>query len=80
MNLYIYSHKGERVDQKDDDIYTPAFIPGDQDDVAICKAMSKNEAKEKFSKFFINVSDKNIFTLEELYWVPGDDVSLLTTY
>ncbi len=80
MNIYIYSHKGDRVDQKDDDIYTPAFLPGHQDDVAICKASDKNEAIEKFLKLYTNASKDNVYSIDELYWIPGEDVSILTTY
>jgi hypothetical protein len=80
MNIYIYSHKGDRVDQKDDDIYSPAFLPGHQDNAAICKAENKLDAIKKFLKFFTNASLDNVYSLDELYWVPGDDVALLTTY
>ena len=36
MNIYIYKQYGERVMPKDDDIHKASFVPGDQDDVAIC--------------------------------------------
>lgn len=80
MKVYIYKHYGERVEPKDDDIHMAAFIPGHQDDVAICKANSKEEAITKFLKLYTNASTKNVFSLEELYWIPNDNVSILTTY
>ena len=57
-----------------------AFIPGDQDDVAICKTNSKEEAITKFRIYYTNVSVENVFSLEELYWIPNKDISILTTY
>lgn len=80
MNIYIYKQYGERVEAKDDDIHMAAFIPGDQDDVAIAKANSKEEAIEKFNKYYYNVNSENVFSLEELYWIPGENISILTTY
>lgn len=79
-NIYIYRQYGERVEAKDDDIHLAAFLPGTQDDVAICKAHSKEEAIEKFSIYYKDVSNKNVFSLEELYWIPNEDISILTTY
>lgn len=80
-NIYIYKQFGERVvDVKDDDIYSPAFLPGSGDDAAICIALSKEEAIKKFKKYYENVTDLNVFSLEELYWIPNDDVSILTSY
>jgi hypothetical protein len=80
MNIYIYTNKGERVEPKDDDIHMAAFIPGCQDDVAICKAVSKKEAIKKFSIYYFNVSEKNVNSLDELYWITNEDISILTTY
>lgn len=80
MNIYIYKQYGERVEAKDDDIHMPAFIPGNQDDVAISKANSKEEAIEKFNKYYYKVNSENVFSLEELYWIPGENISILTTY
>ena len=80
MNIYIYKQYGERVMPKDDDIHKAAFVPGDQDDVAICKANSKEEAIEKFSKYYYDVNNENVLSLEELYWIPDEDISILTTY
>ncbi len=80
MNIYIYTSYGERVEAKDDDIHMTAFVPGNQDDAAICKANSKEEAIEKFSRYYTNASDKNVKSLDELYWIPNEDVSILTTY
>ena len=79
MNIYIYKQYGERVEAKDDDIHMAAFAAGDQDDVAICKANSKEEAIQKFSKYY-DVTNENVLSLEELYWIPNEDVSILTTY
>lgn len=80
MNIYIYKQYGERVEAKDDDIHMAAFLPGKQDDAAICKANSKEEAIEKFSKYYEDVTNENVLSLEELYWIPNEDVSILTTY
>ena len=79
MNIYIYKKYGERVESKDDDIHMASFVPGDQDDVAICKANSKEEAIKKFSQYYIDVTE-NVFSLEELYWIPNKNISILTTY
>jgi hypothetical protein len=79
-NIYIYRNYGERVEAKDDDIHMAAFIPGNQDDVAICKANNKKEAIEKFSKYYTNASNTNVIPLEKLYWIPNEDISILTTY
>jgi len=80
MNIYIYSKYGERVEPKDDDVHKAAFLPGCQDDVAIFKANSKEEAIKKFSIYYVDSSDKNVKSLDELYWIPNEDVSILTTY
>ncbi len=64
MNLYIYKRPGDR-EFKDDDIHYPPPLPGHQDDVAICKAFSKEEALKIFQK---------------LFWVKDDNISLLTPY
>lgn len=80
MKIYIYKQYGERVEAKDDDIHMAAFAKGDQDDVAICKANSKEEAIEKFSKYYEDVTNENVLSLEELYWIPNEDISILTTY
>ena len=79
MNIYIYKQYGERVEANDDDIHMAAFVPGNQDDAAICKANSKEEAIRKFSRYY-DVTNENVFSLEELYWIPNEDVSILTTY
>ena len=80
MNIYIYKQYGERVEAQDDDIHMAAFVPGNQDDAAICKANSKEEAIEKFSRYYKEVTNENVLSLEELYWIPGEDISILTTY
>jgi hypothetical protein len=80
MNIYIYKQYGERVESQDDDIHMSAFVPGNQDDAAICKANSKEEAIEKFSKYYEDVTNENVLSLEELYWIPNEDISILTTY
>ena len=80
MNIYIYKQYGERVMPKDDDIHMAAFVKGDQDDAAICKANSKEEAIQKFSKYYYDVNSENVLSLEELYWIHNEDVSILTTY
>lgn len=80
MKIYIYTSKGERVEPKDDDIHMSAFLPGCQDDAAICKANSKEEAIQKFSRYYTNASTETVKSLDELYWIPSDDVSILTTY
>jgi hypothetical protein len=80
MNIYIYKSYGERVEPKDNDVYKAAFLPGCQDDVAICKAESKEEAIDKFSRYFVDASIETVFTLDELWWIESDNVSLLTTY
>jgi len=80
MNIYIYKQYGERVEAQDNDIHMAAFAAGDQDDVAICKANSKEEAIQKFSRYYKEVTNENVLSLEELYWIPGEDVSILTTY
>jgi hypothetical protein len=46
----------------------------------ICKANSKKEAIKKFLNYYTNASTKNVFSLEELYWIPNEDISILTTY
>jgi hypothetical protein len=80
MNIYIYTSYGERVEAKDDDIHMAAFLPGCQDDAAVCKAVSKEEAIEKFSRYYVNSSTDTVKSLDELYWIPNEDVSILTTY
>jgi len=80
MNIYIYTSYGERVEAKDDDIHMAAFVPGCQDDAAICKAVSKEEAIEKFSRYYLNASTDTVKSLDELYWIPNEDISILTTY
>lgn len=80
MEIYIYKRYGNRVEPKDDDIHMPTFLPGEQDDVAICKANSKKEAIEKFKKYYLESSNKTVFSLNELYWIPNEDISILTTY
>lgn len=80
MNIYIYTSYGERVEAKDDDIHMAAFLPGRQDDAAICKANSKEEAIEKFNRYYLNASTETVKSLDELYWIPNEDVSILTTY
>ena len=50
MNIYIYTSYGERVEPQDDDIHMAAFIPGCQDDAAVCKAVSKEEAQTQLWK------------------------------
>jgi hypothetical protein len=77
---FIYKRSGERVESKDDDIHMPMFLPGCQDDVAICKSKNKEEAIEKFKKYFKDVSTENVKMMDELYWIPNVDVSILTTY
>lgn len=79
MNLYIYKRPGDR-EFKDDDIHYPPPLPGQQDDVAICKAHSKEEALEVFKKYFTLVENKHIFSIDELFWVKNDNISLLTPY
>ncbi len=80
LNIYIYSRYGERVEAKDDDIHMAAFVPGNQDDAAICKANSKEEAIQKLRVYYPDASKKNVKSLDELYWIPNEDVSILTTY
>jgi putative lipase involved disintegration of autophagic bodies len=80
MNIYIYTSYGERVEPKDDDIHMAAFLPGCQDDAAICKANSKEEAIQKFSTYYVDASIDTVKSLDELYWIPNEDVSILTTY
>jgi hypothetical protein len=80
MNIYIYTSKGERIEPKDDDIHMAAFLPGCQDDVAVCKAVSKEEAIEKLRIYYVNASTDTVKSLDELYWIPNEDVSILTTY
>ena len=80
MNIYIYSRYGERIEPKDDDIHMAAFVPGCQDDAAICKANSKEEAIQKFKNYYVDASNETVKSLDELYWIPNEDVSILTTY
>jgi len=78
--IYIYTSKGERVEPKDDDIHMAAFLPGCQDDVAIWIASNKEEAIQKFSNYYTNASHVTVYSLDELYWIPNKDVSILTTW
>jgi hypothetical protein len=80
MKIYIYTSYGERVEAKDDDIHMAGFLPGNQDDAAICKANSKEEAIQKFSRYYVDASTDTVKSLDELYWIPNEDVSILTTY
>lgn len=80
MELFFYKYRGKRVEPKDDDIHYPSLIPGESDDVAVCKSSSKDEAIIKFQKYFGDVNETNVFSISELYFIPGEDVCLLTTY
>jgi hypothetical protein len=80
MELYFYINKGERFDPKDDDIHYPSLLPGEFDDVAVCRSDSKEDALTVFKKYFLKCDIRNIFTTEELFWVKDDQISLLSTY
>ena len=76
MELYIYKREGERIDN---DVHY-SLKQGDQDDVAICRAISKEEAIIKFSKYFTDCRNELVFSIDELFWIESDNVSLLTPY
>ncbi len=49
------------------------------DDVAICIAISKKKAIEKFSKFYANVREKDVFKVSFIKLIKGR-VEILTDY
>lgn len=49
------------------------------DDVAICIAVSKKKAIEKFSKPYANVSEKEVFRISLIKLIKGR-VEILTDY
>ena len=79
MELFFYKRAGIHEDSADISAYRPPFKPGEQDDAAICRAENKEEAIIKFSKYFTRI-EGNVFSMEELFWIKSDDISLLTPY
>jgi|688.fasta_scaffold596504_3 hypothetical protein len=82
IKIFLYKREGKREDyteEYDKSVYKPPFLKGEQHDVAICRAENKEAAIEIFKGFFSDVEGK-VFSIEELYWIENDTLSLLTPY
>jgi hypothetical protein len=82
--LFFYKRIGKYEDYNDEikeqQIFGPRLKYGENNDVAVCKSLNKEEAFEIFSKYFKNVTIDDIFSIDELLWIDGGKISLLTPY
>lgn len=83
MELFFYKRSGIRENytkEHDTSLYGPPLKKGEQDDVAVCRAENKEEAIIKFGAYFNICTKKEVFAIDELWWIEDNTISILTPY
>ena len=83
MELFFYRRTGIREDytkEYDESVYGPPLKKGENDDVAVCRAENKEEAIIKFGVYFEICTEKEVSSIDELWWIENNTISILTPY